>query len=816
MAALPQCVQSAKDLYDLRSRYKDAGVLISAIYSESMVIAASLSQIQNLLQHDAMQSKPQLLQTFDSALTGCRVVYGCLEDEVRDLVAKTEQNDLKFKDRAKFLWKEDTFKELLTQIRGQQSALSLLIQGLQMESIADIRTLVTANSATLDQVVERSKTLRKAHPRVQVPESVFSNDNTLIDATDVESILHSTEFTFDDEVVNSKAYRRAMALYTSKGKLEAPITSSDSAASDDPPAYEPSILSAAEPQLTKMNTMDDLLKEIEEDLSTCTTLEDDSGEDYATDDDANDDALLASIEREFLPFMPQNLPRQDVDKDFMPEALSLSHRQTSNPVSESTSTTAHDVPLLQSTSQIAAVPIEEAPPALPPRRPNAGGRVNSLPAGGSSSSSPSTINSDAHSTLSKVSTTSSHTMYDPSDPTIGISRKPMRKSLPLNRAVSSDAFGSSILATKVESPIATIPALSNADMHALWEALHVEEKNFVERMTMLRKNFFDNVIKQWPLLEKHMEAILVGEQLANLHKELLIPALEQMKEIDSSICDPCIFESWMERSQRSYREYCQRMPHALSSLRTTQKMDPKFQPFVNTLGLSLAWFGKGWEDYLQLPLVHMGGYISILERLIVIAKSINDNDGQREASRLQGALECIQWLRTVCSTLVSESQNHEDIQNLERRIHTLDAENLSSIHLLDPSRRLIHQGPMALKLKSHGAWTSVHVIVTDNYLFWGKIKPSKKGKEDKILVLDKPMMVGKLELVEKHSKQSGPAQKDFEKATLLDEIPRGTIVYPIPIKEIDGKEKQKPHLFGALGYEEHKVWTEALTSVIGK
>jgi hypothetical protein len=148
MAALPQAIQSAKELYDLRSRYKDASVLITAIYTESMVIAASLSQVQNLLNHDALQSKPQLLETFDRALTGCRVVYGCLEEEVRDLVVKAEADDLKFKDRAKFLWKEDTFKELLTQIRGQQSALSLLIQGLQMESIADIRKLVEENSAS--------------------------------------------------------------------------------------------------------------------------------------------------------------------------------------------------------------------------------------------------------------------------------------------------------------------------------------------------------------------------------------------------------------------------------------------------------------------------------------------------------------------------------------------------------------------------------------------------------------------------------------------------------------------------------------------
>lgn len=97
-----------------------------------MVIAASLSQVQNLLQRDALQNKPELHETFDQALTGCRVVYTCLEEEVRDLVAKANNNDLGFRDRTKFIWKEETFKELLQQIRGQQSALSLLIQGLQM------------------------------------------------------------------------------------------------------------------------------------------------------------------------------------------------------------------------------------------------------------------------------------------------------------------------------------------------------------------------------------------------------------------------------------------------------------------------------------------------------------------------------------------------------------------------------------------------------------------------------------------------------------------------------------------------------------
>lgn len=174
-----------------------------------MVIAASLSQVQNLLYHETLQSKPQLLETFDRALTGCRVVYGCLEEEVRDLVIRADSDELRFRDRAKFLLKEDTFKELLTQIRGQQSALSLLIQGLQMESIADIRKLVNENSATLNQVVERSRTLRRTHPRIQVPESIFSHEsgtyrNEAEDAIDAESIIKSIDFSFDDEVINSK------------------------------------------------------------------------------------------------------------------------------------------------------------------------------------------------------------------------------------------------------------------------------------------------------------------------------------------------------------------------------------------------------------------------------------------------------------------------------------------------------------------------------------------------------------------------------------------------------------------------------------
>jgi hypothetical protein len=206
MAALPQCIGAAKKLYDLRPRFHDASLLISAIYSESMVVAASLSQVQSLLQHDALLNKPELLDTFDRALTGCRVVYGCLDDEVQDLARDS--------DRSALGTKQETFRELLTQIRGQQSALSLLIQGLRMQSIPDMQKLVQDNSNKMDQVVKRSKTLRQSHPRISnVPESILRRKDQQEDVSDAESIFKSTGFTFDDEVINSKAYRRAMATY---------------------------------------------------------------------------------------------------------------------------------------------------------------------------------------------------------------------------------------------------------------------------------------------------------------------------------------------------------------------------------------------------------------------------------------------------------------------------------------------------------------------------------------------------------------------------------------------------------------------------
>jgi hypothetical protein len=759
MAALPQCIKSAKELYDLRSRYKDASVLITAIYSESMVIAASLSQVQNLLQHDALQNKPQLLETFDRALTGCRVVYGCLEEEVQELAAKAEDDHLTRKDRAKFLWKEDTFKELLTQIRGQQSALSLLIQGLQMESIADIQKLVRENSDTLDQVVKRSRTLRQAHPRVKVPDSLFSQQSRLLDKADAESIVKAAEFTFDDEVVNSKAYRRAMAmaLSTPNSQDKVPDVSEAHVQEKEPITME-SLLQddekSIELELTEPPPTPSMVDNVRHGSTEAIEAHNASSQSVFIDEHQD---LFDTLERDILSFMP----RVTSTTPYIPPA-----------------TTGADTPitsLSQSTTPLAPAPLRpysedlrssdaESPPPLPPRRPS-GQHTSPEKISTASESSDSSIHtSDAPSILSRVSMASSSTLYEISQSSTSQPRRPSRNLLPF--AHKSTCSTSDETRQMDIRPSETLPPVFNTEMHTLWWSLMDAESKFVDRMIKLKRMFYDNIIRQWPVLEKHLGAIVVGEQLAKLHQLSLVEAMEvQLAGHSHALCDPYMFEAWTEKSQQLLREYCRKMPHAASSLRTTQNMDPKFTPFINTLGFSIAYSGMSWEDYLKLPNVQLQSYVDHLQSLVNIAEGLGLT-ATHEAMRLRRALQAVTWLRTSTSAQLEEAQGREDIQNLEKRIRT-DVGTLSQLRLNESIRRVKYQGGMAMKFKSLGPWVPVHAMLLDNYLFWGK---AKKSKGDEVTILDAPILVANMEC-------SLPSDgHQFQKATMLDQIARGQIV----------------------------------------
>ena len=109
-----------------------------AISTEATVISASLSQMQHLIltkqnPEQLLRSRPEIAATLDTSLTGCMVLFSCLDDELREVSRHARgTNSLSWRGKIKTAWKQDKFQELLDGIRGQQTAINTLIQLLQM------------------------------------------------------------------------------------------------------------------------------------------------------------------------------------------------------------------------------------------------------------------------------------------------------------------------------------------------------------------------------------------------------------------------------------------------------------------------------------------------------------------------------------------------------------------------------------------------------------------------------------------------------------------------------------------------------------
>ncbi|KAK8232009.1 hypothetical protein HDK90DRAFT_293497 [Phyllosticta capitalensis] len=232
-----KAVSVSKELHDLRSKYKDAAATIDAICNETEVVRASLSRVQRLLEKDhakGYQFDDELREIFDTAVTGCAVALSCLENETNKLAKSAKDGGgFGWRVKAKYLWKEEIMNDLLQKLRGQQGAITLLLQSLQMESLSDLRHFLHDKSGEVVKSEAEANALRKAHPEVDVPESVLGHkedaDSVLGDGA---SVVSSTEFSFDDEVVNSKAYRRV--LLSAAGQRARP----KSPALDDVPENE--------------------------------------------------------------------------------------------------------------------------------------------------------------------------------------------------------------------------------------------------------------------------------------------------------------------------------------------------------------------------------------------------------------------------------------------------------------------------------------------------------------------------------------------------------------------------------------------------
>ncbi|KAL8770328.1 MAG: hypothetical protein Q9209_003964 [Squamulea sp. 1 TL-2023] len=219
------CLKTAKDLHDIKDKFHGANLTISAICTETTIISASLSRIQSFILSspdeisDKLKERPDLVATLDSALTGCYVVFDVLQVEVQKYTQSknSESSNIGFRAKLRYVWNETAMQDVLTQMRGLQTALVLLLQLLGSETVVQLKKIMNNNTTVLEQVVQRTSQFRVRRPS-RAPKSIFDVSFTTqsLHYGEEDSVISSTFFHFDDEVVNSQAYRRAFVKASAK------------------------------------------------------------------------------------------------------------------------------------------------------------------------------------------------------------------------------------------------------------------------------------------------------------------------------------------------------------------------------------------------------------------------------------------------------------------------------------------------------------------------------------------------------------------------------------------------------------------------
>lgn len=122
------------------AKYGHAAPAIAALSSQCRLVRALLLDLDkqckdphnNVTAH--LQADPDLRAELNGTILGCARVYADLQNELEKLSTAydSDKQRLSWKDTTKYVVKEKVFEEYTSQIEGHKSALTLLIQNLNM------------------------------------------------------------------------------------------------------------------------------------------------------------------------------------------------------------------------------------------------------------------------------------------------------------------------------------------------------------------------------------------------------------------------------------------------------------------------------------------------------------------------------------------------------------------------------------------------------------------------------------------------------------------------------------------------------------
>lgn len=134
------------------------------IASECSTVNVALAQLQVVFagadfpSYKTEQGGEDILRSFDAVATGCSMILSLLEQYLADAVKRdgveslSLSNGVSRKEKAKFVWNEDEIKDLLLQLRGYQTSLTLLLNVLHIRSGLETQRMLIKHRALLIDV----------------------------------------------------------------------------------------------------------------------------------------------------------------------------------------------------------------------------------------------------------------------------------------------------------------------------------------------------------------------------------------------------------------------------------------------------------------------------------------------------------------------------------------------------------------------------------------------------------------------------------------------------------------------------------------
>lgn len=110
----------------LRRKFEGTAFTLNLLRSRLKAVQLALDIIASWATHTTeIRYSEQFFNTLNISLDGCNAVLGCINDHVGRFCGK--DLDLRFVDKGKFVWKEDTLKECLNHLNSEILVLNLVL-----------------------------------------------------------------------------------------------------------------------------------------------------------------------------------------------------------------------------------------------------------------------------------------------------------------------------------------------------------------------------------------------------------------------------------------------------------------------------------------------------------------------------------------------------------------------------------------------------------------------------------------------------------------------------------------------------------------